>query len=189
MNERGSVRAFLALELPEEIRESLVQRRNRIRTEMPKARWTRPEAWHLTLKFLGDVDRGLLDGLTEELGPSLCGHGPVFVRIGGAGFFPTKSRPRVAWLGGTADGVDGVVAAVENAAAAIGIRRERRPWSLHLTLARLRQSWPRSSVEEFIEWGEAIDPPPFTCTEVVLFESDLQPGGAVYTALERYPLT
>jgi 2'-5' RNA ligase len=77
---------------------------------------------------------------------------------------------------------------LENAAAAVGFDPERRPWSLHLTQARLDRPWPRRAVETFLDWGRRLDIEPFVCRNVVLFRSDLRPGGAVYTALERYPL-
>jgi 2'-5' RNA ligase len=112
----------------------------------------------------------------------------VRVTLGGSGIFPNRSRARVAWLGGTADGVGPVVAAIEKVAAHHGFDRERRRWSLHLTLARLRQPWPQEVVESFIQWGEGLSFERFLCDEVVLFSSLLKPTGAVYTALERISL-
>jgi 2'-5' RNA ligase len=81
-----------------------------------------------------------------------------------------------------------VVEAVEAAARAVELPRERRPWSLHLTQARLNRPWPPDAVDRFLQWGEMLQLPSFSCREVVLFESTLQPGGAVYTALERMSL-
>jgi 2'-5' RNA ligase len=59
---------------------------------------------------------------------------------------------------------------------------------LHLTVARLERPWPRPAVERFLGWGAELELEPFECPEAVLFESRLQPGGAVYTAMERFPL-
>ena len=181
-------RAFLALEVRPVVKARLAAARENLRRELPRARWTRPEGWHLTLKFLGEVGAPVLDGLAAELAPRLHSLGPVTVRLGGAGFFPSPARPRVAWVGGAADGAESVVAEVERAAEAAGFPRERRPWSIHLTQARLKARWPPAAVDRFLEWGEELDLEPFDCREVVLFKSDLQPGGAVYTALERLPL-
>jgi 2'-5' RNA ligase len=112
----------------------------------------------------------------------------VPVALGGAGFFPNPRRPRVAWLGGTADGGAEVAAAVGRAVAAAGFAADRRRWTLHLTQARLHRPWPRTAVERFLDWGRGLEIDPFTCPEVVVFSSDLRPEGAVYTALERIPL-
>ena len=181
-------RAFLALEVSAAVKTQLAAAQESLRRELPRARWTRPDGWHLTLKFLGEVAAPALDELTAALAPRLRGHGAVNVRLHGTGFFPSPARPRVAWVGGAADGAESVVAEVERAAEAAGFPRERRPWSIHLTQARLKDRWPSAAVDRFLEWGETLDLEAFECREVVLFESDLQPGGAVYTALERLPL-
>jgi len=167
------IRAFLALETPTAVKERLAAAREELRRELPKARWTRPEGWHLTLKFLGEVEAATLEVLTGALAPRLHGLGPVAVRLGGAGFFPSPARPREA---------------VEAAGEAAGFPRERRPWAVHVTLARLKARWPVAAVDRFLKWGEEFELEPFECREVVLFESDLQPGGAVYTAIERLSL-
>lgn len=182
------VRAFLAFEIPEAVRSRLTAHRNALRSDLPAARWTRPEGWHLTLKFLGETEPTTLDELTANLEPGLKGLGAVTAHLHGSGFFPTPANPRVAWIGGEVNGWEPVVAAVEAAAAAAGFARERRPWSAHVTLARLRSRWPHSAVERFLEWGRDVDLGAFECTEVALIESSLEPGGAVYTPLERIPL-
>jgi len=184
----GLIRAFLALEVPAVVKTQLAVAQEILRRELPRARWTRPDGWHLTLKFLGEVAAPALDELTTALAPSLRGLGAVSVHLGGAGFFPSPARPRVAWVGGAADGAESVATTVERAAEAAGFPRERRPWSIHLTQARLKARWPSAAVDRFLEWGEALELEAFDCQEVVLYKSDLQPGGAVYTALERLPL-
>jgi 2'-5' RNA ligase len=130
----------------------------------------------------------VLADLVTELAPRLRGLDAVTVELAKTGFFPSSMRPRVAWVGGAAEGVEKVVAAVEAAAEGAGFARERRPWTVHLTMARLKSQWPKTAVDRFLEWGDELDLEVFTCREVVLFESDLRPEGAVYTALERLPL-
>ena len=188
MSGSDRVRAFFALEIPPALKEELKAEQERLRAGLPRARWVRIEGLHLTVKFLGEVARATLDELSSELAPQLSPLEPVDVHLAGAGFFPSLRRPRVAWIGGSADRVGPVVEAVEEVAARHGLERERRPWSLHLTLARLRRPWPPPAVDAFIQWGRDVRLEPFTCSEVVLFESVLQPTGAVYTALARMPL-
>ena len=183
-----SIRAFLALEIPEDVKAKLALAREGIRDELPKARWTRPEGWHLTLKFLGEAERKVLADLSAELTPRIRGIGLVPVKLEKTGFFPSAERPRVAWVGGTAEGAEKSVAAVETAAEISGFPRDRRPWSVHVTQARLKAQWSKAAVDRFLDWGEGLDLSAFVCREVVLFSSDLQPGGAVYTALERFSL-
>jgi 2'-5' RNA ligase len=184
----GSLRAFVAFELPDEIRERLRSEQRHLKATLPKARWTRPEGQHLTLKFLGETPVPKLHDLAGRIAETVGGLRPVTVELAGSGFFPNPRRPRVAWVGGRAEGGTEIAAAVEAAATTEGFEPQRRQWSLHLTQARLDRPWPRTAVEAFLEWGRTLDLAPFRCAEVVLFSSRLKPGGAVYTALERVPL-
>jgi 2'-5' RNA ligase len=183
-----AVRAFLAFEIPEQVKAELTASREIVRAELPRARWVRPEGQHLTLKFLDEVPRSTLDELARDLAPPLGRVPSVTVELHGAGFFPSPRRSRVAWVGGLADGADAVVAAIDEVAAVHGFDRERRRWSPHVTQARLNRPWPADAVDRFLEWGRDLRLEPFVAREVVLFSSVLRPEGAVYTALERIPL-
>ena len=182
------VRAFLAFEMSVEVRQRLAEEMQTLRRRMPDARWVKPSGLHLTLKFLGETSQDVLDAVTAELAPLVGTLDAVPVQLAGAGFFPSRTRPRVAWVGGEARGALEVARTVEEVASKNGFEREGRPWSLHLTLARLRTPWPARDVAAFEEWGQRLELAPFVCTEVVLFSSDLQPSGAVYTALQRMRL-
>lgn len=182
------VRAFIALEMPEVVRDLIRREQQPLRRELPRARWTRPEGQHLTLKFLGESPPERLTELAGKVRRSAAGRAAVKVELGGGGFFPNPRRPRVAWIGGRADGAAELAAAIDRAASALGWPAERRPWSLHLTQARLDRPWPRAAVERFLAWGRGLELPTFVCSEAVLLSSELRPGGAVYTALERFPL-
>lgn len=188
MADEETVRAFLAVEIPEEIKRDLVEGLDRLRGELPSSRWTRPEGWHVTLKFLGAAEPARLVHLSSDLEERLRGGSEIPVHIHGTGFFPSRSQPRVAWIGGAAPGIERVVRAVESSTESFGFKAERRPWSIHLTIARIRKRWPKAAVERWLEWGESLDIPSFAFSEVVLFQSDLRPEGAVYTALERIPI-
>ncbi|HHQ49244.1 MAG TPA: RNA 2',3'-cyclic phosphodiesterase [Acidobacteria bacterium] len=184
----GAIRAFLALEIPAAIKEDLARQVAALKPRLEPARWVRSEGLHLTLKFLGESEPDRLERLADLLRPLLKGGGPVEVRLAGSGFFPGPRRPRVAWVGGTAAGAAEAASAIDTAARRLGWERERRPFALHLTLARLRSPWRGESVERWLEWGRGYAAAPFVCREVVLFRSRLEPGGAVYTPLERLPL-
>jgi 2'-5' RNA ligase len=183
-----TVRAFLALEIPDTVKKTVEAARDEVRRTLPAARWTRPEGWHLTLKFLGDSERNTLGHLIRDLGPRLVGLSDVAVELPGGGFFPSPARPRVAWIGGSVAGAAPVVEAVEAAAVRVGYPGEVRPWSAHLTIARLKGRWPAAAIESYLAWTDGLAVSRFVCTDVVLFESRLGQAGAVYTALERMPL-
>ncbi|MCG6964342.1 MAG: RNA 2',3'-cyclic phosphodiesterase [Acidobacteria bacterium] len=182
------IRAFLAFEMPRQVHEVLTGELRELRPALPRARWVRPEGIHLTVKFLGESPPDDLEELVAELVGRLDAAPTVRVSLGGSGFFPSPRRPRVAWVGGRAEGAERVVAVVEEAASGRGWEAERRSWSPHLTVARLRDPWPPSAVEQFLDWGGKLAFEPFVCSELVLFSSRLQPGGAVYTPLRRLQL-
>ena len=180
------MRLFIAAELSEAARGVLARGLGPLRREQPPARWVRPEGMHLTVKFLGEQPDGLVDRLDGAMPVALTGLSPVTVQLGGGGFFPHERRPRVAWIGGSAPGLDAWARAVDDGGAGLGLEREGRPFSLHLTLARLERPWGAGAVEHFLVEVGKWHFPEFVAGELVLFRSELTPAGAVYTPLRRW---
>lgn len=196
------MRLFVALALPDAVREEIGRRVAGGRRKLPAARWTPPENLHLTLVFLGEVDAGAVDSLGEALATALAPHPPLTLRVAGAGCFPPPPprgkarRARVAWLGiEVAEGVERLAAA--QAAAEAAVRRvvelpeDDRPFSAHLTLARPRDPWREEAIATFT----AVFAPPagdaFVVDHALLVASELGrgPGGApLYRHLLRFPL-
>lgn len=182
------MRLFCAVELPQAVQRRLERGIGELRRGFPRARWVRPEGIHVTLAFLGEQPASLVEALETAARAALARCRPVEVALGGGGFFPDARRARVAWVGGRAPGLEGWTAALEKAAAACGVAREERPFSLHLTLARLDRPWPQADAQRFLTVVGGWELEPFTAREVVLFESQLAPGGARYTARRRWPV-
>lgn len=189
------MRLFVSLEIPEHHRELLDRRARALRGELPKARWMRPQAMHLTLSFLGDTDPGKLPGLHRELAAAGARIAPLHLRLHEIGAFPPRGKVRVLWTGVVTAGErpstalvrlkTRVAAAVERAA---GMAPDGRPFHPHLTLARCSPPWPREALRRF---RDAFGPPPaepFTVNEMVLFESELRSTGARYRVVRAYPL-
>jgi 2'-5' RNA ligase len=181
-----TVRAFLAVELPGDVRSAVVRVADTLRRVVPgRARWVPSENVHLTLKFLGNVPEEGLMRLLRALVPRVAKTQPFEVALGGVGAFPNARAARVLWVG-IADGASELARLARHldaATARAGVPRERRPYHGHLTLARLREP-ARVPVER-------VDPPDplrFTVEEVVLFRSDNEDGGPRYTLLARLPL-
>lgn len=187
-NDGRKLRSFLALEIPQDVLSTTASSRRELERRLPRARWIPRENQHLTLRFLGEVPEQELVRMARGLKATLKDGPELTVSLGGGGFFPQPSRPRVAWIGGEARGIDGVLKAVDERALGLGLGPRSTPWSLHLTQARLKRAWPPRAVRSFLDWAESLDLPPFQARELVVFISDLRPGGAVYTALERIQL-
>jgi 2'-5' RNA ligase len=188
--EAGALRLFLALDLPEPHRREIGERCTRLRSRLPPARWTRPESIHLTLAFLGAVERGDLPGLVAAAAPAFARAEPMDLAVEGGGTFPPGRPARVAWVG-LEGGPDLSALRQEVAAAAcggLGLEPETRPFHPHVTVARPRRPWNRRASEDFARAFEGRLGEPFRVTEGVLYESELGPGGSRYTALERFRL-
>ena len=179
------MRAFVAVELSPGAREVITRGLGELRRRLGSARWVRAEGLHVTMRFLGEQSGEWLEGFAAGVAALLREEAPVEVELGGGGFFPHERRPRVAWLGGQGPGMERWASAIERCATAHGLEPEPRPFSLHVTLARLDRPWGAGDVETFRvavgKWRLA----PFVAREVVLFTSELLPSGAVYTPLRR----
>jgi len=182
------MRAFLALELPDEIRREIEALERELARTLSDWRWIRPEALHLTLRFLGEIEeRAELEA--RAVWAAAAGSVPPFrLRVRGLGCFPGVERPRVLWIG--VEEADrqgrllGLVDALERAARAAGFPPERRCFEPHLSLARAaRGARPRGPASSAAALAGTIP-----VRQVVLFESKLESTGARYTARARFPL-
>jgi len=176
----------VALDLPREIRDALQKPAEKLKPLAATARWSRPEALHVTLKFIGNVDASKLGAIRGALA-TVCSDEPVEMRVRGMGFFPDERRPHVLWAGIEASpNLAPLAAAIEQRLEPLGIPREERKFSPHLTLARLKDS---RRVQELVsavaemksrDFGSTIE------TQFHLFESHTKPSGAEYKKIESY---
>ena len=192
MTAERTIRAFLALDPPEEILREIGRIQDRLRKLIHgDLRWVRPEGIHLTLKFFGDVPENAVADISAVAGPAAAAVGPFELAIGGTGVFPDPSRPRVVWLG-----MNGEVAqlatfqqGLERALREIGFPPEERPFRPHLTLGRIKSPKGLTGLTEALEKEKTYTAGLFTASVLSLFQSELTPRGAVYTRLAVYPFT
>jgi 2'-5' RNA ligase len=189
------VRAFLAIDLPAEIREELGARQALFQKALAASpdrdrgiRWTRPEGIHLTLKFLGEISDETLHRLIEQL-ENLAPFEKFSIKVKGFGFFPDARRPRVFWAGVEAPAALVQLAAqIDAALRAIGFAPEARPFTPHLTLARFNNLTPQPALSKSVRQQGEADLGRFEVAEFYLFESKLAPGmPAQYLKLRRFP--
>lgn len=182
------VRAFVALPCPPILRASFARKIGEWKALYADVAWADPAGVHATLRFLGNADPEALERLTEPLSEAARAAHAMVARPGDTGAFPGWRRARVLWLALESGGsVERLAAAVEAAARAVGFDPEVRPFKAHLTLGRVRgrhgAALAAAAVREWEPGGEA-EPIP----EMVLYRSDLHPGGARHTALARFPI-
>ncbi len=182
-----AIRSFVAVSILEGARGQIAELLGRLRREAgPTVRWVRPELMHLTLAFLGEVSQDFLDSAKEQLSEVAGRREPFVMQLKGLGAFPDQWRARVVWLG-TDQGRTEVCALqkdVVRALSSVGYQPERRPFSPHLTLGRLRVPDDVSTAVAVQFVTEA-----FTVDRVVLFRSVLGSGGPAYSVLAEFPLS
>ena len=163
----------------------------RLRGLLPRAVWTRPESWHLTLRFLGDgLSQGFIDRFAEEMEPAALDTVPGEILAGPPAVFPERGRPHVLGVGFAPspglESVSSLARRAEETAVRLGSPAEDRPFHAHVTFARIRESWPADAVETYRREVTAWTFPPWLARSCVLFESRLGPDGAVHTPLHEW---
>jgi 2'-5' RNA ligase len=181
------VRLFVALEIPTAVRENLAALICELRAIAPQAKWVRVENLHVTLKFIGEVPNTKLEAIRTALA-SVCSNLPVTLEFQGLGFFPNGKHPRVFWAGIEASAnLKALAADIEDAAEEIGIPREKRPFSPHLTLAHFESPKLTDPFRDAVAANAARDIGSLRTNQFHLIESKLKTAGAEYTTLQSFP--
>ncbi len=175
----GRIRAFFGLPLPEEHREALGRYITQCEAKAPDFRWVPAANLHLTIRFIGSIERQVVGAIADRLATSQLA--AFDLGIGQLGTFKRGRLVRVAWLGLTSgvDSAQRLAAQVEAECVAAGLEAEKRPLQPHLTLARAR---PRFGAP-LPPLPEAPKLRPWKADELVLYQSHLSPKGSVYEAL------
>jgi 2'-5' RNA ligase len=194
------IRTFLAVELSQELRAALAflqqELKHALELEMKRdmrISWVQPQSLHLTIKFLGDMDEQMIDPLRAALEQALRTHTAVNVPLERLGGFPRPHSPRVLWVGPAeiwergpeAGRIGEIHGAIEQTCDGLGFLRETRPFSPHLTLARIRVGERQVGVA--LARSGVLDRPlslgALAMESVALMKSELKPTGSVYTKL------
>jgi 2'-5' RNA ligase len=182
------IRAFIAVNLAAPVIEEIAKVRLVLQDAKGDIRWTRLEGLHLTLKFLGDIERNQVEPILAALRATMRNRLPPHIVAQGLGAFPNLRRPRVLWVGLCGEGLQEMSEAIETALIPLDFPPEEREFTPHLTLGRVRslRGWEHvlARVKEYepTRFGES------TVDQVTLYQSELRPDGAVYTSLGSAPL-
>jgi 2'-5' RNA ligase len=176
------VRTFICIEIPESIKERIDRLQKTLREIEAQVSWTKPSSIHLTLKFLGNVEVSRIERVSNAVRRAATGTSPFELEVSGTGCFPSPRSPRVLWVGLSVvpETLKQLYAHIEDELMQEGFAREKRKFSPHLTIGRIRT--PHNSVlvaETLIATGFA--PETFRATEVIVMRSDLKPTGSIYT--------
>jgi 2'-5' RNA ligase len=189
------IRAFVAVDLPDHLVKD-VQNLIASLQDLPDSRlvrWVKPQALHLTLAFLGDIDRNRIQEIAASLQEAAASCSHFGCRLSDFGAFPNWRRPRIIHLGvdDPSNGLTNIQNRVQSALAPLGFPPDRREFSPHLTLGRVRDRADRRSLEELIGRIQSTQIPefePWKVTEIHFVQSDLLPTGPKYSRLGSFKL-
>ena len=185
------IRSFIAVAVPPASAEGIRAAQQQLKAGDETIKWVNPDGFHITLKFLGGVERERLTVLWRTVSQALVGARPFTMHFRGAGAFPSLTRARVVWIAvneGAAELSD-LAARVEAACAQHAFERERRPFQAHLTLGRARQPEPNPRLAAAIEELAEADLGQVPVDRVLLMQSELTRQGAIYHKLDESKLT
>ncbi|MFC1990607.1 RNA 2',3'-cyclic phosphodiesterase [Chloroflexota bacterium] len=183
------VRSFIAIELPNEVKQLLAQLQAKLKSggQFP-VKWVDPYNIHLTIKFLGNVGVDRIDGIVRAIEQAARGISPFHLEVKGLGVFPNSKRVQVAWVGvsGDLDRLGQLQKHIESNLTPLGFTPESRSFTPHLTIARLRD---RASIDEQSSFGQLITATRFEASYsfsvdfVKLMRSQLTSDGPVYSQI------
>ena len=181
------MRLFTGFDLPAEVVRSLDELLDQLR---PAARikWIPPANLHITTRFIGEWPEERLAELRAALA-GIPSHAPIPMHIRKLGYFPNPHSPRVVWAGVEA-GPDlaALAAETDRALEPLGLQPEGRPFSPHLTLARIKEPVPLQRLRETVVALPSLEFGSFTADRFFLYQSRLGPAGSVYSKLAEFPL-
>ncbi|HEV3041582.1 MAG TPA: RNA 2',3'-cyclic phosphodiesterase [Candidatus Angelobacter sp.] len=185
------MRIFIGLDIPEEIRCRIGEYMESVRQFAPDARWVRTESLHVTLKFIGETAERGVQAVKETLQQIKVP--PFELEFKNVGFFPTPRSARVFWIGiHASEALPQLAATIDEKLEKLGIAKEEKPYSPHLTLARAQMG--RGAGRSFQNLQQRLDPDEslqfgtMTAREFFLYKSELLRGGARYTKLQEFRL-
>lgn len=184
------VRTFIAIKLTPEIISNISGVQEELKKSVIEVKWVKPENIHLTLKFLGHITPEELEKVKLATRETLKPFAPFEVSVSGLGAFPKIEYPRVIWVGidkGKKE-LTKIASRIEENLAKIGFAKEKRGFSPHLTLGRIKSLKGGERLIETFTKLKAANLGSMRVTKISIMKSELRPLGPVYTSLEEIDL-
>ena len=194
MSDKQLIRSFIAIELPPEVKSNISEVQAKIKSSRHNfIKWVSPQSIHLTLKFLGNINSQIVSNISGAIKDASSEVSSFSIEIGGLGVFPNNNRPRVLWLGigGEVEKLIDLQRRIDDALMVFGFQKEKRPFSPHITLARVRDNATNSERSDFgglIARTHSEVKSTVEIKSISLMRSQLWPTGAVYTRLAEVKL-
>ena len=184
----AKIRAFVALPSSPELKSQLSILRDQLIEEKGDVKWDTPDEYHITLKFLGDVDLSKLSEMEDSLRFASSSVNPFSLVYSSVGAFPDLVHPKIIWAGAVLnESLVLLQSQIERAFERLGFPAERRSFHPHITLGRVKGPGNQNRLTARVK-SSILDPITEPCREILLIKSDLRPSGSVYTTLNSFPL-
>ncbi len=187
------MRAFIAIDLPKEIKDYLSLLEAKLKQSGADVKWVAPVNIHLTLKFLGEIDEQKTNKITQILEEISFRTPQYHLKLGDIGAFPNIKSPRIIWIGLAAgdNETKEIATNLEEKIEKIGIPKEDKPFASHITIGRIKSNLNREKLTQALtalttENDKAIYQ--FLATKLTLFKSTLTPQGPIYEAVKESSL-
>jgi RNA 2',3'-cyclic 3'-phosphodiesterase len=186
----STIRSFIAIPLNAEIISRIEKIQKELKALSADVKWVNPKSIHLTLKFLGNIEEGSIETIAQGIQNGIKGFKPWSVAVKNMGAFPSLKSPRVVWVG--IDDQDGQLVRLQNQIekemSKLGFEEEKRKFSAHLTLGRVRSPKGKDELVKYLLDERERVFEEIKVDQVILFKSELKPTGAVYTVLKEFAL-
>lgn len=184
------VRTFIAIKLSPEIISKISGVQEELKRTDAKVKWVKPKNIHLTLKFLGHITSEELEKVKIAIRETLKPFRSFGISISGLGAFPKIEYPRIIWLGVDEgkEELKRMASNLEERLAEIGFAKEKRPFSPHLTLGRVKSQKEKGGLTEALTSTEASHSGNMRVDKIAIIKSELKPQGSIYTSLEEISL-
>jgi len=184
------MRAFIAIELPHNIKNSISKIQDKLKIALPKISWVKPENLHLTLKFLGEISFEQLNNINQIIAEIAKTITDFKIKLESLGVFPNAACARIIWIGTDQmpKALEQIFEQLETKLAEVGIPKEQRPFCAHITIGRIKHHLIPSVLEQGIEQIKndvVYEDLKFNTRGITLFQSTLGRQGPTYTVLKE----
>ena len=190
-----TIRAFIAIELPGDIKQNLKVFISALKKEfgVSEIKWVNPDNIHLTLKFLGETELNTIQNITDQIKAISKSFSSPELQISGIGAFPDLRKPKVLWAGcSKSKELDYIFSRINSICVDLDFPAENRSFFPHLTIGRMKSmqsSLTIQKIQSYFNKYSSIKFGNFSAPHLAIYQSELKPAGPVYTVLQKINLS
>jgi 2'-5' RNA ligase len=184
----ATFRGFIAIDI--DVSSKIIQFQNEINKTGANVKLVEPKNIHITLKFLGDTEEALLEKIEKIMENAVKSIDPFNIQLKGTGVFPNQNYIKVVWIGmDKGEQIGDIAGKIDESLSKLGFEREKRGFSSHLTIARVRNAKNKEKLVRTIEKYNEVEFAEIKVNSITLKKSELTPKGPIYTTLKEIPLS